>query len=105
MSEKPGPPSTISAGPRLQPIPQRFLTPERRTNGRKARPDQKKRGISRSTGVSPALGPGRVAAKPSAQQSGAPTPQATPRRAGLASAFLASAFLAGDLAPSPGSIM
>src|ERR1700709_2731915 len=80
-----GPPSTISTSPRPHPMPPRLPRPARNTIGRKAMPDHRKRCISRSHGVKPSFSPCRVATKPSAQHNAAPTPQATPSRAGFGS--------------------
>ena len=54
-------------------------------------PDHRKRCISKSAGVNPTFSPCRVATKPSAQNSAAPAPHATPSRAGFASDFLMEA--------------
>src|ERR1700757_3105939 len=82
-----GPPSTISATPRPHTMPQRSARPARKTSGRNARPDHKKRCISKSAGVNPTFRPCRVATKPSAQNSAAPRPHATPNRPGVAADF------------------
>src|SRR5882762_1971783 len=83
MIDMTGPPSTISASPRPQPMPQRLPNPARKTTGRNASPDHRKRCMSKSAGVNPSLSPCRVATKPSAQNSAAPRPHATPSRAGF----------------------
>ncbi len=63
-------------------------------------PDHRKRCISKSGGVKPSFSPCRVATKPSAQNSAAPAPHATPSRAGFA-----SDFGAGDSVPPVGSVI
>src|ERR1700722_19748770 len=95
-----GPPSTISAMPRPHPMPQRLPMPVRRTSGKNARPDHRKRGISRSAGVKPTFRTWRVATKPSAQHSAAPRPHANPSSAGFESDSSAKAA-----APLVGSLM
>ena len=63
-------------------------------------PDHRKRCISKSGGVNPTFSPCRVATKPSAQNSAAPAPHATPSRAGFA-----SDFWVGISAPPVGSFI
>ncbi len=64
-----------------------------------ARPDHKKRCIRRSAGLNPAFKPCRVATKPSAQNSAAPRPQATPSKTGVTPNFFdrVSAPLVGSV--------
>ncbi len=94
-----GPASTISASPRPHQMPQRSPRPARRTSGRNARPDHKKRCIRRSAGLNPAFRPCRVATKTSAQNSAAPRPQATPSKTGVTPNFFdrVSAPLVGSV--------
>src|SRR5262245_2724296 len=81
MNAKPGPPSTVSRTPRPQPIPLRSLMPLRMTNGSSTSPAQRKRCAARSAGQKPTSRPWRAPAKPAAQNTEAPMPQAMPTAA------------------------